>query len=1038
MKKLNQIFIICLILLMTMSFSHAALLPGKTLSLSSNASVSNTGDDAARTATLDITLAGGSDVNGLVFTLNYNPAVFTFEGLEKGGMDIDDGSTYDPDNPPTAETIANTLYYQFNNKPADGIVMVAAAAANFFSDPFVAFKAKFKVKPGIGSGTYGIGIQKTIIGPDTAANAGYTEYTELAVAAGLDPAAEPTAAQTYAVDFVPGQISVTGGYDVTGTVGYEGSTPPAPANGAVVNLIQVMTTGEFKVATQVVTEGSYKFAKAPNGTYKVEVMSTTPGYQKRFVTTEFAVAGANKTVDPITLAKYAAKSGTVTINNGNPSGLRIEIRDGSTVIGTASVDANGNYVTPPLPTVNTYTIWAVYGNEAFDITGQGATYNWTLALGSVSGVIDALCPDQVVEVFVRSETTKLQKSVMVTGAAGADAYTVTNLLPGTDYILSMVGDGVGPVYYDSTEDYDSATTVSVTADQDTGGKDFTFNCGDLVTISGTVTVDDTPVNGVTVSANNFNFTNYKFGSAVTDADGKFKIPVAKSDDYYVFFKHQNKTYYYSTGDAGPVAVSVRASATRVDVSGASVTDIDIPVAIPVLDTAKVSGHVTLNRSLDKGGIPLGHYLVSLYTTANVPLPFVTRTGSDGAYLFEKMTPGTYNVGLLPPPPYARQFVKNVVLAKDTTAAADFIVDQNYEITGFVMDADVVDTPVASARVDIVKTNGGKLRSASYTNASGAYTLVDIPSGVYTLIASHKDYFPKSQEETVLADLTATTIQMTKGAIIDGEVSDANGIVAGATVTLAGDGYVKSVKTDKLGKYQFRGLKPSSDHIIKVAKGTLYAPYVAEVVTTGLAGSTLPHDMLLTIPVTAWTFSGTVKEDVTGTPVVGAYALLFSSNTKYQKVVQTSATGTFTFTHVTDGTDYSLLVLPGDGKPEILEGPISITADKTDYAVTVSTIATITGTITLSQADATAIVIAGAYDPATDLVHEVKAADSGDSKTFNYTIKITSGVDYKVFAQDLMGTFPLQYYVSGAASGVYADATTVNTTTANVDITLTKN
>jgi hypothetical protein len=525
---------------------------------------------------------------------------------------------------------------------------------------------------------------------------------------------------------------------------------------------------------------------------------------------------------------------------------------------------------------------------------------------------------------------------------------------------------------------------------------------------------------------------------VSEADGSFIIKVAKSDDYYVFFKHDGKDYYYQDLAGTPAAVTDRGAATQVDVSVSSAIDNDIPVVITIPDTAKLSGYVTLNRSLDDGGIPLGNYLVGLSSTDNLPLPYLTRTGSDGSYLFENMTPGTYNVGLFPPPPYARQVVEGVVLANDTTATADFIVDQNFEITGLVMEADVADTPVVSARVDIVKSDGGKLRSATYTNTSGAYTLVDIPSGVYTLIASHKDYFPKTQEETVDRDnFTATTIELTKGAIIEGEVSDVNGVVAKAIVTLAGPGYVKSAKTDKLGKYQFRGLAASTPHIIKAAKENLYAPFEAIALTTGAAGSILPHDIVLTIPATAWTFSGTVIEGEN--PVAGAYALLFSNTTKYQKVVQTTSTGVFTFTNVIGETDYSLLVLPGDGKPKILEEGISIQKDVEDHTVIVSTIATISGTITLSEADATAVVIAGAYDPASGLSHVVKAGNpSGDNITFTYTIKISSGVDYKVFAQDLTGSFPLQYYVSGAASGAYADATIVNSTTEDVNITLTKN
>lgn len=220
MEIFNKFSTLCLMLLLTLCFEQTAF-AAKTLSLGT-ASVSNTGDDIARTVTMDVTLKGGAnDVNGLAFTLIYNKDVFTFEGLAKNSMDIDDGANYDPDNPPSAQTIAATLFYQYNNKAAEGIVMIAAAAANFFTTnataDFVPFKVKFKAKLGAEAGNYPIEIQKTIIGPDTAANAGYTESTTLEVAAGLDPTKDPTTAQTYSVAFSSGLITVLTPPDITTT-----------------------------------------------------------------------------------------------------------------------------------------------------------------------------------------------------------------------------------------------------------------------------------------------------------------------------------------------------------------------------------------------------------------------------------------------------------------------------------------------------------------------------------------------------------------------------------------------------------------------------------------------------------------------------------------------------------------------------------------------------------------------------------------------------------------------------------------------------
>ncbi|MFH2093474.1 MAG: carboxypeptidase-like regulatory domain-containing protein [Pseudomonadota bacterium] len=1038
MKNFNKIFIFCLIALMTLGLGQAAF-AAKTLSLSKTVSVNNTGNDAARTATLDLALEGGAnDVNGLVFTLKYNPAVFTFEGLVKGDMEIDDGSTYNPDSPPSAATIASTLYYQANNKPAEGIVMIAAAAANFFttnsSATFTAFKAKFKVKLGVGNGKYPIDIQKTIIGPDTAANAGYTVPTLLAVAAGLAPDADPTTAQTYAVLFSPGLITVTGGYTVSGTAVY-GGTPEVNADGAVANLIQVLASGNYKVDTQAVNSGAYSFTKVPSGTYQVEILSTKPGFQKRAVTASFPVAGADVTVPKITLAEYQAQSGKVSINGSaaNLSGLRVVIKSDGQVIGTAAVDANGNYVTPPLPTPlpGTITLWAVYGTQQIQI--DNAVFDWTLSLGTVSGTITGLCDDQMVEVFIRSETVGIQKAVMVTGAGGSNDYTLYNLLPGTDYVLSVVGEGVA-VFYDGTEDFSSATAVSVVANTDTADRDFALTCGDLMTISGTVTVDGTAVSGAIVKANNFNFDAWKFGSDETDSNGDFEIKVAKSADYYVYFELDGIKYYHKTGSN---AVTVRSDATKVDVTTANATGKNIPVVIGVPDTAILEGYVTLNRSKDNNGIPLENYLVFLSTTSNVPLPYVTRTNKDGYYTFTQMAPATYNVNLRPLPPYADQMNQGVVLTNATTVRSDFIVDQNFRISGSVLDNADGTTAVVNARVDILKSNGSKQRSPAFTDGSGDYTLVDIPSGVYTLVASHSEYYPASLEKQVISDLSDVDILMTKGAIITGIVSDASGVVKDAVVTLIAlnSNYAKSTKTNASGVYTFNGLKANTPHLIRAGKGNDYQVYVDDV-TTGNLGSTTTKNITLIIPPTTWTFGGTITDD--SGPVAKAYVLIFSPTTEYRRVTQTNTSGVFTFSKVIDGTDYSLLVLPGNGKPELTEDNIAIQANIANHNIVLPTSATISGTVTLSEADADAIVTVGAYDPATGDLHEAKT-QTVDNISFTYAIEVKAGVAYKVLAQDLTGTFALKYYASDQANttGTYAQATNVTNDTTGVNITLTK-
>jgi hypothetical protein len=256
------------------------------------------------------------------------------------------------------------------------------------------------------------------------------------------------------------------------------------------------------------------------------------------------------------------------------------------------------------------------------------------------------------------------------------------------------------------------------------------------------------------------------------------------------------------------------------------------------------------------------------------------------------------------------------------------------------------------------------------------------------------------------------------------------------MTLAGPGYVKSTRTNAQGEYEFRGLAANSAHMIKFAKGTEYKPFDPDDVETGDVGSTTPYNATLEYPTTYWDFAGTVQEG--GSGVENAYVMLYSQTTQYRKVARTNESGKFSFTRVIDGTDYSLLVLPGGGKPEILKSNIPITAAVENYVVDVPTSVTISGTITLSVADETAIVIAGAYDPVTGVVHEVKAVNSGDNQIFTYTIEVEVGIDYKVFAQDLTGVFSLGYYASDEPSttGTYSQATDVNEDKADVNISLT--
>jgi len=209
MKNPRKFFILFLIL----SLGILAFTPNV---LAKDLEVGNTTSCQDCTTEVPITLTGGfNDDNGLAFTLTYDSLKFEFLGLVQTTTAIDDGSTYDPDNPPLPAEVESTIYYQANEKDVDGDIdqiLIAAAGVYFFADDtsdVVPFRVQFRVHPETALETYTIGVQQTIIGPDTASSAGYDVDTPIPVATGLDPLDDPSDTETYAVTLTDGSITVS-------------------------------------------------------------------------------------------------------------------------------------------------------------------------------------------------------------------------------------------------------------------------------------------------------------------------------------------------------------------------------------------------------------------------------------------------------------------------------------------------------------------------------------------------------------------------------------------------------------------------------------------------------------------------------------------------------------------------------------------------------------------------------------------------------------------------------------------------------------
>jgi thermitase len=210
----------------------------------------------------------------------------------------------------------------------------------------------------------------------------------------------------------------------------------------------------------------------------------------------------------------------------------------------------------------------------------------------------------------------------------------------------------------------------------------------------------------------------------------------------------------------------------------------------------------------------------------------TRTGlTDGAgiYTIDNVPPGTYQV-TASKSGYQSSSLTVTVLSGGT-AVADFSLNEVIlpgSITGSVTDA-----TDGSAIVGATVTDGTR---TSTTDATGKYTIANVPPGTYQVTASKSGYQSSSLTVTVLsggaavADFSLSEVSVSGS--ITGSVTDAtNGSpIAGATVT---DG-TRTATTDALGKYTITNVPPGTYQVTASKAGYENLTSTVTVVSGGIA------------------------------------------------------------------------------------------------------------------------------------------------------------------------------------------------------------
>ncbi len=364
MKRITTIislFLVAVTMGLAAGDLSAAVLPaGTTKTLSVGTASGNVGD----TVGVDITIDDPTGIGGAAFTLLYDPAIFSFAGIEQVSKPISDGSdcqdaTSGEYTACDATTIGDTMFYQTNDvKDQDGNpvgkVLVAAASANELTSSTL-FRANFTILDG--NGPYPIRLVRTII--DNAA-AGYTIPTPIEPLVGM-PAEQPNEDGYYPTPVIAtileeGTITVNApGYVISGSVTYpDGSN----ADGSTVALKQSVGSVYVFIDQTVVQSGAYKFANRPAGEYQVVASPADPAYFP--ASANVTVAAADITQDFI-LPQATRYSGTVTVNGSPLPGVRVRVTASTgPVIAVFPPADSGYFATRPLDPPGPHTPPSVY------------------------------------------------------------------------------------------------------------------------------------------------------------------------------------------------------------------------------------------------------------------------------------------------------------------------------------------------------------------------------------------------------------------------------------------------------------------------------------------------------------------------------------------------------------------------------------------------------------------------------------------------------------------------------------------------------
>lgn len=629
---------------------------------------------------------------------------------------------------------------------------------------------------------------------------------------------------------------------------------------------------------------------------------TSPGtYTVQLTVTDDQGATGTTSVNVVVLDpnSYKTYSGGVTVNGAAIPGIQVEVLDSSqNIVGTCPVE-NGTFTTDPLPN-GSYTFLAVYGTEQTAVFADQTT-DWKLTLHSLSGSIAGIGGDGTgtVLIIAYSQKAKLMAGIKVQDLNNT-TYTINNLLPADDYVVSATALNKPILYYAGALSQGNATPVDLTGG-DVGAVNFDFSSTGGAPVSGNIVLNGSAAADVPVYAYEINTSAMQL--TFTAADGSYSLSLADGD--YILFSVINGRTNYFTGNGVNQNLSQAGLVTIAGGAGVSGVDFNI-----VTCSYNLSGTVTdVADSQAVAGA-----LVTAQGSQNVAS---TYTDANGHYVVSGICADTYSVYMDPRlQNYPVQMQKVDITSSDATGI-DFTINSGHTVSGTVTNA-ADSQPLSGTKVYLENDLTGELFGSRffYTDQQGNYVIHDIPTGNYSLHFNNANFESKVVSGLDISGDLVENASLSAGGYVWGYVKDQNGLAIPDRLVLVQGSDMPPVygKTDANGQFTIRGLPLDTPLQILVSRGANEGYQISGSTVTATANGTKVEIIMVAVEQT-FALSGTVRSGCDQSPLANAEVVAYynDANTKFFKVTWTDANGAYNFQDLPVAVNYELAVIPGAGQ-----------------------------------------------------------------------------------------------------------------------------